>query len=159
MIRAAECEFVLRDKSVVCLHCLRPHPMVVSVTTDLTRLHRRCANVDSPRNKNRYDEGPGTELHAILAGRGYEVGEKCKCKRTIKAMNMHGPEWCLATIDKIADVMVEEARRRKIKVLGIEPPELALRLQGKRWIKQAVRIWSAKATGQKGVNACTTNKG
>lgn len=142
-----ECEWELRGPIAVCRLCGIPLRMPITFDTDLTRVHRRCADTAAPRDPSRAASGPGSELHAILSARGYEITGDCACQRTMKMMNLHGPEWCLANMDKIADVMIREARKRKVRVLGIEPPEALLRLQAYRWIRAAVRNWLASQRG------------
>lgn len=106
---------------------------------------RRCR---SDHERPRPHEGVGAILHAIVERAGYRILPGCACRRAIAAMNRNGPLWCLERINDLADIMISEARRRKIKVLGIEPPEFLLRLRAERWIRRAVREYYSKRQSQ-----------
>lgn len=99
---------------------------------------------DALRGKNKCVEieedvdlgiGPGTNLHFILKREGFKISFGCTCLQVIREMNFNSPEWCLFNIDYIADSMLKEAHRRKIKL----PDELLI-YQAKEWIKEACQI-------------------
>lgn len=135
-----ECEFYVENGVVACSHCHIPYKVAYPVTedTDFSSLHRRCTS-DAPRSRKPVD-GPGTELHSIIQKAGYEISTFCKCKSMMKRMNAKGPDWCEEHAEAIITVMVDEAKRRKLKW-----PERVLRWQAGRWLRQAIHQWRKKS--------------
>jgi len=85
-------------------------------------------------------DGCGSELHRLLKEKGYDIEPDCHCVPLIKMMNVRGPEWATKNMDTmIVPMMVSEAQRRKIKVLGVDIPEMFLQLTAKKWVKSAIR--------------------
>lgn len=64
-------------------------------------------------NKNIQPEwGAGTILSNILAKLGIHAGENCLCKSRAKQMDLQGPDWCEANMEKIVCWLREEVQRR-----------------------------------------------
>lgn len=82
---------------------------------------------------------PGDAVHLVIAEHGFQISSGCKCRGMIRKMNEHDIQWSYDNMTEIIDVMVEEARRREIKVLGVEPPDVVLRAVARRWIGQGLR--------------------
>lgn len=82
-------------------------------------------------------EGPGTELHKICLSNGYDIQIGCRCIEYIRKMNLNGPEWSLSHIEEIIESIVSEAKRRGIKIIGINIPEILLRYKARQWIQEA----------------------
>lgn len=76
--------------------------------------------------------GIGTELHAILASKGFQITAGCKCLATIHKMNSGGKEWVLANEEEIVNIMLEEAKNR-----GLRYPEVGMRFFARKWIRKA----------------------
>lgn len=90
-------------------------------------------------------QGPGTELHDILASWGWEIEPNCPCLRHIWEMNKSGPKWVLDNLDTIGSWLVEEFNRRhptlaKIPFAHILTIDVAVRL-----VKRAVERYNLKS--------------
>ena len=76
--------------------------------------------------------GIGTELHTILASKGYHITAGCKCLAMMYKMNAGGKEWVLANEEEIVDTMLDEAKKR-----GLRYPEVGMRFFAQKWIRKA----------------------
>lgn len=90
-------------------------------------------------------QGPGTELHDILATWGWEIEPNCPCLRHIWEMNKSGPKWVLDSLDTIGSWLVEEFNRRhpalaKIPFANILTIDVAVRL-----VRRAVERYNLKS--------------
>jgi hypothetical protein len=92
-------------------------------------------------------EGPGIDLHWVLKDKGFEIEPGCKCLYQIEKMNKNGARWCVENIEETVSVMVKEARRRKFKILRLEPPDKMLRKWSRRYHKQAIERWLRRSGG------------
>lgn len=122
---------------VACPNCQGRLPAQYPVLCSCGSLVREDLHLPPLPKRIRYTCGDC--LHKLLAAKGYEPTAECPCNSMIAKMNANGPIWCRQHEDEIVAAMVEEAKRRKIKVLGVEPPERALRWRARKWVRQAVR--------------------
>lgn len=135
-----ECVLVLDGDVLRCTACGSTYP------GHLKRLHAQCKAgmqaeiqmIPEPPPQ----EGPGTELKALLAKFGIHASPTCKCNSMARKMNdmeSREPGWCLSHIEEIVDVMEETAKARKLPFL---------RTAGRLLVKKAVKNWHKKATGK-----------
>lgn len=57
-------------------------------------------------------QGPGTELHKLLAKLGIRETPSCGCRSRERQMNAWGPDGCLERLDEVVDWMASEAKQR-----------------------------------------------
>lgn len=62
-------------------------------------------------------EGPGKELHNILARFGLTFSKGCKCRSRMIQMNKWGAEGCESRIEEIVEWLAEEAAARNLPYL------------------------------------------
>lgn len=91
---------------------------------------------------NNFDlgEGPGTILHDLISGMGFEITPTCACLYWIRSMNQHGSAWSYEQASNIAAAMATEFKRRyplRAKVV----PVAASTLVARRLILKACREW------------------
>lgn len=67
-----------------------------------------------PDPKPVVEEGPGTELKALLKRIGITAKPGCKCNARAYEMNAMGCDWCEANIELISSWLQEEAAARKL---------------------------------------------
>jgi len=96
-------------------------------------------------------EGVGTELHAILKEKGWEVKQGCKCLPTIFQMNKEGVEWCKKNIVKITDVMIDEWHRLH-PTASIYTPNWLLEYGSTNIVKEAIKRYEQKQEGKAEAN-------
>jgi hypothetical protein len=72
-------------------------------------------------------EGPGTELHKLLAK--FWIGAKggCNCKKHAEVMNQWGPEICRERLDTILSWLEKEAHERHLPFIRIIAKRLVLK--------------------------------
>jgi hypothetical protein len=55
-------------------------------------------------------------------------------------MDEFGLDWCYLHIkNEIVPAMVQEGMKRQLKLYGVDIPEMLIRVQATRWVKQALR--------------------
>lgn len=86
------------------------------------------------------DEGPGTELHRILAKFGFRMKPGCGCRQHIREMNQRGWRWCEQNQETIVGWLQAEARRRRLPF-----STLAARAMVRRAIHRAKKIRRSEA--------------
>lgn len=88
------------------------------------------------------EQGPGTELKALLKIVGIEASPGCSCNARANFMNLQGCDWCEQNIDEITTWLREEANSR-----GLPFFQYGASLIVKRAIKLARKKESKRAAG------------
>jgi hypothetical protein len=62
--------------------------------------------------------GPGSELAKLLRWFGVSRSKKCKCREYAAKMDRAGADWCEANIEKVVDVLRENAEKRGLPFIA-----------------------------------------
>jgi hypothetical protein len=95
-----------------------------------------------PKGEPEIAGGPGTELHAILAGLGFTPSRKCRCEDRRRQMDRLGAAGCEERIEEIVSWLTEAADDT---VLGKFAPGAVKRAAARAAVVEAIRRSRASA--------------